>query len=1022
MVSHRQAVKTIFIIFVLSLFSLNFLAGKSLSYAQNIPASLHSIKGQISAAPSFAILAGGQETLILPTNSGLYLIQEGKIMNHFLPGREILSVTDISDQNHDGDRDLVISVKDSILPNVFCLSGRTGDILWRFSPESKAFAEGLGWVYYQPEKVMILPAGQNEQFIYLYAGEVLYQLSTENGNVIWQHTEEYQISSLIRISDLDGDKTSELCIGNALGEIIVLGSQAGRETWRDKIGLYVTDNPLATGGRQTAFTGDSIWVIQRDGRLRAYHPDNGKVIWQKRFKELTGISAGDLEIAYTGKIDGDEYPDVIVKSDQEHKIWGLNGNTGNLIWEYEVAGSSLQMDTLVNTAAGSNALFVLSPTLSKVQRYTLLDLTKGQKVKEGIIPLEFNQASFQELQYILPDRTGRLLFAGFASDIVLFDQGITYPSWSLPRFYDRGYLLFNSPAQGSLLLYANSQAEADHKKIGLVQKIAQDGQMLWEFQLDKAQLYTYKGLAKLQVVADLDQDGAEDLIGALFSEEYPEADRPAAQITAISGKMGGVLWQTDLQVQERVTSLFPLQDVNNDDLPEIMVATSSQFYLLDGASGKIAKNWPHYNQKEKTYFEPTKDMAQRVVLAPAGDVNKDAINDVFVLAAGEIRLGLTNKVGGIDFYYKELCRLSQGEYDIERVRILPDLDGDGVPELSLPRKLGDAEDYLIISGSGGRTMISYTGSNAVIRATGVDFNRNGVQDVLCYEDLGNGQKGLKVLEGANGNVLWSHPGFSGQHAPERFQEMPGCVIDDLNGDSIPELAVVKSSETGTGMLLEIFDIAGGWQQPYKTYVIQQSVDGRMNRPWIAGYALQKVTVEGRSVYAVSGRLGGQNAGGRLIIFDAEKGVSAAIYPLESNQYIQNPNGLTVADFNGKVHLLNWPQNNSDIQLTEGTNVSPVTITWKNSEPLAAQIYVDNVLILETKADTVQLDLTEGEHTIGVARYNLKGEYMFSSFDVNVAKDGKIRNLMHMITIILMGLVFGLPVYLQRRMRAGGRNV
>ncbi|RNC29103.1 MAG: Outer membrane protein assembly factor BamB [Candidatus Dichloromethanomonas elyunquensis] len=990
----------------------------SLMYAQELPTSRQSILGEISAQPRFEVLSSQQQTLLLPTNSGLYLIQDGVIVSHLLPGKEVTFAVVVLDLDSDGTRDMVISVKDDLQPNVYCLSSRTGQVLWWFSPDAKVFAEGFGWFTGQPEINELIPSsGKDDQYIYVSAGNTLYKIWVADGNVVWEHSEQKQIVSSVRILDVDGDKEADLCISSQSGEIITLGAQSGKELWRqkNKTGFFFIRN-FTNDKAKLLFNDKHILALRENGIIEAYNPADGRSVWRKDFSKERMGSIHDLQNQYIGKIDGDEYPDFIITSEEKMKVLCLNGKTGDIIWESDLTGSVKKI--FMAAQAAKKTLLIINPSLSNIQRYLLLDMKNGKKVQDGIIPLAYAESAHSAKNFIAADSLGRIVAAFFLTEVCFFDNELKYKVWSMPKLRDAGFLQLNNETKESLLLFSSVQ-ENGGEKIARIRKISQNGRTLWEYNLDPSWQNIFGGLPKIQIAGDCDKDGVNDIVGGLSS---PKTLEPSKIIT-LSGNTGNVLWQTDLQVSEEINSLFCFDDVNADGISEVIAGTPSHFFILDGAGGKILKTWPHFNLKDNTYFGPSKGLAERVILLPAADVNKDGIRDIFVISPHQIRLGLTSRINGIDFYSKDLQKLSQGEYDLERANLFSDLDHDGVPELILKKKsAGNKTEVLLVSGSSGYQLASLTGTNPILQEAAADFNHNGTRDVLYYDQTESSGAVFKILEGSNGNVLWNYSGFNIANEFRDSDQIPGCVTNDLNGDGTPEFAVVKNTNSGTGLVIEIFDIAGGWEQPYKTLVLQQQSAGTLTRSWSAGYSLQKIVSQNKSYLAVVGRFGGMNEGTKLILYDEGQQVPIGVYPISAKKFSLNHEGLIAEDFNGKVSLWNFSNVDSNIQIVNRSS-SPIRIEWQNrQEFVRTRILVDNVLASETKAEDAILDLTSGEHFIGIAQYTMDGKYTYQSFQVNVVKNTVMQYVVFGVSTAFIMLVFVLPFIIRHRMRAGARNV
>jgi hypothetical protein len=212
------------------------------------------------------------------------------------------------------------------------------------------------------------------------------------------------------------------------------------------------------------------------------------------------------------------------------------------------------------------------------------------------------------------------------------DNGIYAGPLQEEAFYDAGFI--KGDGLEYLLLYSPIPQNQPQRPIGLIKKVSGQN-TLWEFTLNSSELNEYTGLQNIRLIEDLNGDGADDLV-AVLSPDGAKPELPA-KIIAISGKDGKTLWQTQLDYKQTAKTVLAFSDLNQDGFPEIVIGAEKQFFILDGASGGISKTWPC-----------------EAVLLPAGDMNNDGVTDLFFLTPRQIRLGLSDKEGGISFYYKDL--------------------------------------------------------------------------------------------------------------------------------------------------------------------------------------------------------------------------------------------------------------------------------------------------------------------------------------------------------------------------------
>ncbi len=622
----------------------------------------------------------------------------------------------------------------------------------------------------------------------------------------------------------------------------------------------------------------------------------------------------------------------------------------------------------------------------------------------------------------LADSKGNVLLTDSGTAIALLDKKTKSEIWSIQRFYDAGFL-HEEDEKDYLLLYSVSTKDHSGEKTGLIRKVSEQ-QVIWEYMLNKSDILKYGGMGKVQFGADFNGDGVTDILAALAPQN--SGSKLPVKIFALSGSNGKLLWETYLSADEKIVSILRLEDLNNDGACEIMAGTSTHFYILDGAGGHIIKSWPHFNLKMDGYFEPTKGIAAEAMLLSAGDVNKDGVSDLFILTPTQVRLGLTNRVGGIDFYYRELYKIPAGEIDLSQATLFDDLDQDGIAELNLTRKVGKQTVQSIISGNNGRLLMEQEGEQLVLHGSGVDFNDNGTKDlILCKDDGPNGRQ-LQIVDGKDGSVLWNYPSFGcDQLFSWSNDNIPVCAVDDLNNDGIPELAVLKNAGAGTGLKIEIFDVAGGWEQPYKVLNIQELPAGELNQNWSAGFSMQTLLLYRTKCLAATAKARGENGETMVVIYDYLAAKPVAFLPTSNYKMaLAGTNSLIVEDEKGKVNYFKIIPGNISIRIANGEEgsysslSSPLKIQWSNDQSsVITSIFADNVLALETADELAEIEVNGGSHIIGVAQYLPNGEYSLQNISVMVVGNNNPLIIAAGISFFWIGIIFGFPIFLKRYFRS-----
>ncbi|NLL52807.1 MAG: hypothetical protein GX248_08905 [Peptococcaceae bacterium] len=318
-----------------------------------------------------------------------------------------------------------------------------------------------------------------------------------------------------------------------------------------------------------------------------------------------------------------------------------------------------------------------------------------------------------------------------------------------------------------------------------------------------------------------------------------------------------------------------------------------------------------------------------------------------------------------------------------------------------------------------------------IQPAKADFNLNGSQDIIHFKGK-NKESQLQVIDGEDGSVLWTYQGVIRNNnlaTARNPDQTPVCVVEDLNNDGIPELAVSKAAEAGRGLIVEIFDIAGGWAEPYNTFSIQELPAEELNRNWGFGLSLQHLSWPTASYLAVSA-YGGKDEQGMLIIYDYKKGQPVAFLPQDYYQITTLANAdLLAADNQGRVHSFKIINDGPSVQVEKKeakfsfSPYLPVKLEWENHQAeITTRIYIDNVFVLETNQESAELKIEKGEHLIGIAQYSPHGEVTLQLVEIHSVNNKAPIFLSLILIAIGLGGIFGLPRLIKLYLRTEGKNV
>lgn len=243
------------------------------------------------------------------------------------------------------------------------LNRNTGKTLWS-KHVTKSFTGLTGSVIYwfkekdlNPEITGGVSVGGGELFIGNYAGELI-ALSADSGKEIWRKQLKGEISSVPQTNG------QVVAVQTMNGKLFVLDAKTGNEMW-----FYESPPPVLTlrGSAAPVVTDSAIYAGFSNGRLMAFNPENGLILWEQRMAMPKGRSELDrmVDIHASPLLkDG-----ILYVGTYQGRIAAVSRGTGGSVWGQDGSTS----ETL---AASDDKLFVSSSD-GKVIAYSL---TSGEQV------------------------------------------------------------------------------------------------------------------------------------------------------------------------------------------------------------------------------------------------------------------------------------------------------------------------------------------------------------------------------------------------------------------------------------------------------------------------------------------------------------------------------------------------------------------------------------------------------------------------------------------------------------------
>lgn len=246
---------------------------------------------------------------------------------------------------------------------VTALNRQTGKKLWSV----KVTQQFTGWlgsvVYFFKEKDLNhgitggISYADGVLYVGNYAGEVI-ALSAVNGKEVWRKQLKGEISSVPQTNG------QVVAVQTMNGKLFVLDAKTGADMW-----FFENPPPVLTlrGSAAPLVTDAAIFAGFANGRLMAFNPSNGLILWEQRMALPKGRSELDrmVDIHASPVIkDG-----ILFVGTYQGRIAAVARGTGSNVWG--VDGSTTE-----NLAAADDKLFV-SHSDGKIVAYSL---TSGEQL------------------------------------------------------------------------------------------------------------------------------------------------------------------------------------------------------------------------------------------------------------------------------------------------------------------------------------------------------------------------------------------------------------------------------------------------------------------------------------------------------------------------------------------------------------------------------------------------------------------------------------------------------------------
>lgn len=229
----------------------------------------------------------------------------------------------IADINNNGKEEIMHGGFDG---HVLCMQSETGNILW----DKEVFANS--WVQTAPTVVDLNNDGQLDFVVGTWAFSPdtsrIYAYSGNNQSLLWSRAVNDYIYHASAVADIDNDGKPELVFGDYSGKIYALNGENGSILWQYQASVYV-GAPITIAD----VNHDGVCeVIFCDGYGVGVLSNMGALMWYYTIPNYANAFRG----VAVGDINGDNSLDIVFGTGKGNLIV-LNGNTGTLIWNLDLA-------------------------------------------------------------------------------------------------------------------------------------------------------------------------------------------------------------------------------------------------------------------------------------------------------------------------------------------------------------------------------------------------------------------------------------------------------------------------------------------------------------------------------------------------------------------------------------------------------------------------------------------------------------------------------------------------------------
>lgn len=1010
------------------------------------------IDGAITADTGYYKLDGTSETIILPTQYGIYLVKENKAELFIETEGAVTDFGVVPDIDNDGKADIVAVIKTDVFPNIRAYSTGTGNMLWNIGSSEDYFNEIYSFVDKRNlpiNSLSVIGYESGESQIILVSNYDVIALSHKDGSESWRYEDENNVWDVCEVKDINGNNFNDIVFGNQLGEVKAIDGKTGKIIWENKIVSdfdvvdKMNDEELGTVTRSVwdivaKEDSESVLVTAEDGVLYNIGLTDGTVINKTDIEAIDEVKLNQFYVDRNQSSGMGYYPSseispigIMDAAFFKYKIFDAGDLTNDGKSDYVVTQdlgfdlSYTQFTNLNKQITDDKKIKVMmvdGQSLEVKWEKDLSDIVKNFEHLEPIIRKIDNK------NYIfLPNEisNGKLSIVALETT----DGGLAeehFAEIELPQvsssFYDSNQNYYNDPnyygeyvvEQEKIIVDKAPTQTAELQKCRFVFDKSEDGQYFiglidyFSFEVDESLKSVTNNLNTLfqgsavnfndDILCFYESNGSYTAV-ALYDEAKNEVWRFEGPDTGIEGVTN-------------FSQVAPTKDVNNDGKMDLVLSGK----YGDNELGNIYRVFVVSGQDGKLLSETFVPEVNGNVFE-ISDANGDGITDFVVFSDKSLYKLLSNVNAEKISFTKDSAFLeySEGSMNNNFASVIGDINNDGTKDFYL---MGEPTSATVKVYSGKDTVLLYEikdYANSEIYFSKNDFNNDGVNDYVKYNIY---ELSYKIISGKDGSEIFTVPGpYSDMNNQDYGKPMPAFPDEQVepsmfvgrmfevvfpvtineNGESKAYYVVSSNVASGwrTMNQLQLYDANSVSSTPVKTFILPLEDKYRSYYDRVELIPLQ-----------------GENAGDLILVksneqtllfnlkewipictFDSGKIDSARI----------DGNILTIVG--SEYKRINVDNDYLNISL-EGNVNSPIDLKWSEdskSDFSMMGIFVDGIYSAVSYDNNYKLKVSEGEHIITLKHTNNFGVSYYETLNVNVSKS-KLPSMLLIITCSVALLV------------------